>query len=297
LLPNLKSLRVQREGLSGEGELSVVPSSDKTLGELFPENPFLTSEYLLARRPLCEEVFFLLLIRKEGAVGGFPCIIKTGLRGRTCEIPSFGFKHSVSEASGKRITEFFRSLSVSNVQIGSFAAVNGEFPNIGRMTYTRPRREVIVRPAVLGNMPESHRRNIRKAERAGLTVATSKSEALNDHFSLVSSALSRKELEFTGLAMTEIKICQSLLEQGAADIVQAHLNEDLVGSVFLIHSQRGAYYHSSGTNELGRESGAAHLLVSSISARLREEGKLSFNLGGAGFEEEGLFRLRNEIFR
>ena len=136
----------------------------------------------------------------------------------------------------------------------------------------------------------NHRRNIKKAAKAGMVFRWSSGpEAVQAHLTVVNENLQDKGVG--GLGNSVDYFCR-LQQDGAGALAQVFDGADLVASTFLVVNDKIAYYHSSGTTAHGRKSGAAHYLVDQALQDLRERGLEQLNLGGATAGQGGLLRFK-----
>jgi hypothetical protein len=159
-------------------------------------------------------------------------------------------------------------------------------PSIGTEVSRRNRIEYLLPLAgadIERGMRENHRRNRKKAFKAGVQVRqTSEVAALDTHIALIRSSMHRR-LE-RGERVPDghdrdFEAC--LLGTGAGRLFQAAAGEVVLSSVLVIDAAEGAYYRSAGNSPEAMNCGASVMLLSEIALQLQAEGKSVFNFGGA----------------
>ena len=139
-------------------------------------------------------------------------------------------------------------------------------------------------------LSSNHKRNIKKAEQAKLlTKEVSSIEAINQHIAIVNNNLTGKGID--GVT-SPIEYFQMLISQGAGKLIQVFDQQTVIASTFFLIDQGCAYYHSSGTNEQGKATGAAYFLVDHCVESFKKYGLESINLGGCTTEQTGLIRFK-----
>jgi lipid II:glycine glycyltransferase (peptidoglycan interpeptide bridge formation enzyme) len=132
-------------------------------------------------------------------------------------------------------------------------------------------------------MRENHRRNRRKALKAGVQVRqTAEVGALDNHVALIQASLHRRQERGEDVPDHHDNTFEAcLLRTGAGRLFQAVAGEAVLSSVLVIDAADGAYYRSAGNSPEAMNCGASVLLLSEIAVQLQAEGKALFNLGGA----------------
>ncbi len=148
------------------------------------------------------------------------------------------------------------------------------------------------------NISSNHRRNIRKATKAGVTIVRAESdEALRAHNQLIKASLQRRAHrgEPTNLASSEEEI-EMILKSGAAELYQAWLGDEIVSSKMLYTIERRyAYYDTGGTSPAGMSVGASHLLMHTMMRELHGRGIVTLNLDVASKAAGGLARFKKDF--
>jgi lipid II:glycine glycyltransferase (peptidoglycan interpeptide bridge formation enzyme) len=146
-------------------------------------------------------------------------------------------------------------------------------------------------------LASNHRRNINKARRHGIVLASTTDAAAADvHARLMAASMHRRSERGENvptISEHDTRNELAFLASGAARIYQAVHEGRIVSSMLVLNAPAGAYYHSAGTTPEGMEIGASTFLVSEIIRDLTNQGRLIFNLGGATDESAGLQRFKS----
>ena len=266
------------------------------IAEAEPENPFHTPAFVRARirrggRPVA------FLASSGGMPRGCTAFIVQGRIHRDLEIisaPAVDAAHPLWDA----IRAFCVREGITRLRVQSFGSTGGAIPVIGRESSRHQRREYVLD---LGSecppltLSSNHRRNLRRAERAGIEVTeTSEPKACEIHAALIGLSMSRRQERGERVsADTPSAMFRHFLETGAGVLFQAALpGGPVLSSVLVLLAARGAYYHSAGTSPDGMTQGASQLLIATVAERLRDRGIILFNLGGAAEDQTGLTRFK-----
>jgi lipid II:glycine glycyltransferase (peptidoglycan interpeptide bridge formation enzyme) len=194
------------------------------------------------------------------------------------------------------LREFCRHHRITMLQIDTFGSPAGaEIPAFGSHCTRRPRCEFVLDlagdlPAMLGS---NHKRNVKKAQKAGLVVSRTRSaEAASVHRALMSQSMDRRRsrgesVERIGPSLEDM----TLLQSGAGELFQALDGSTVRSSVLVLVAPKGGYYQSAGTSPEGMAVGASHFLIHGIASQLSAVGARVFNLGGAD-EASSLARFK-----
>ncbi|MDB4913473.1 MAG: Acetyltransferase protein [Gemmatimonadetes bacterium] len=256
------------------------------LARCYPASVFLSAGYLNAMRATGQEIWIFGVRGEDGTVqaacGG---LLKTGRLNTTLEIPSLPNVEG-SSPFWAGLQTFWEDKHVTILDLGSFGSPAGtRLPELPAVRGRRQRREFVL--SLGGNAPlgvsSNHRRNIRRAEKAGVHVTrTHAPNAAAVHLSLMKHSVHRRRLRGEHIQMSEASAeLRAFLDAGAGELFQAVRGNDVLSSVLILRSKSGAYYRSAGTSTEGMLVGASHLLVHSIARQLEAEGVQQFNLGGA----------------
>lgn len=275
-------------------KFDAIPANDaivKQLTALQAENPFATLEYFKAKEILGFSCWILRLWDvNDQLLAGCGAFLKTGRLRRELEIPSLPAVNAESPF-WKGVRDFCRQHRVTGIDLGTFGSKPGvEIPTLGATCVPRSRAEYLL-PTNGGDvsvgLSSNHRRNIKKALKAGITMQRSRSESeALVHHELMRGSLDRRrrrgeQVPVSGADAAAFAETVALLKSNAGELFQAHHGGEARSSVLVLRSQKGGYYHSAGTSPEGMENGASHFLIASIAECLREGGVETFNLGGA----------------
>jgi hypothetical protein len=259
-------------------------------------NPFLTFEYAKSMQALGMQPW-LLSVREDGhtleACLGF---LRAGRLNRSLEIPSVPCLVSGS-IFWAGLTDFCRQERVTSLSVGSFASSSAAIPKLPGETGRRVRVEYVL---TLGdssnwpNMSSNHRRNIQKAQKAGILIERSVAEeACLEHARLQDASMERRISRGEQvLADAQVRTAAALLKHQSAELFRARAGDNLLSSILILKAPRGAYYHSAGTTREGMATGASHYLIRQVAEILRAETIETFNLGGADAGNPGLERFK-----
>jgi len=266
------------------------------LSALVPTNPFATAGFFEARRQTgCAPWVLALRDDARGLQCGCGAFLRTGRLNRTLEIPSLPSVRAGSPFwDGLR--EFCAQHGITQLRLDTFASPHEvEIPALGAHCTRRSRCEFVLD---LGGDPTAalsanHRRNIRRAQKAGLAVRRATSaEAAIQHQSLVGQSMDRRRSRGEPVRRIGPSLGDSaLLQSGAGELFQAVRDSGALSSVLVLRAAKGGYYHSAGTSPEGMAVGASHFLLQSIGIQSRADGAELFNLGGADVES-GLARFK-----
>lgn len=274
------------------------PNNDmlRTVAETAPENPFYTPAFARARTRRGERPV-AFLASADLITHGCTAFMIQGRIHRHLEIvsaPAVDTTHPLWDV----IYAFCAREGITRLRVQSFGSAFKNIPDLGRETFRQQRREYVLD---LGSecppltLSSNHRRNLRRAERAGIEVTeTTEPKACEIHAALIDRSMSRRQERGERVsADTPSAMFRHFLETGAGVLFQAALPDGAVlSSVLVLLSARGAYYHSAGTSPDGMTQGASQLLIATVAERLRDRGIILFNLGGAAEDQTGLTRFK-----
>ena len=281
------------------GALDVIASPDPAIiaaiAALAPDNPFLTPAYASAWRSLGESVFALRPSATHESAPGTLAFVRRGWRGASLRIDSVP-PWPGSSPAWPAVLEFCRTQAIDRVKLGSFGSLVADVPPLEGETCRRRRWEYLL--ALRNDLPDlsdQHKRNVARAHRAGLRHVQSRDPAgCRAHAELVEASLRRHRARGEPApGAAHLASLEALILSGAAEVHEARLGDATAASVLVLRAERGGYYHSAGSSEVGRECGAAAFLVLQVARALRQDGADSFNLGGAGATESGLRRFKS----
>jgi hypothetical protein len=201
------------------------------------------------------------------------------------------------------IRQFARRHHVTRLSVESFGPDPGGppipiFPG-ERERYSGVRLYVIeLEPAdIYAGMSENHRRNVKKATKAGVRVSrTTSPEAFRAHVDLIGSSIQRRSDrgEPTNLR-ADPDLLARLLTLKSARLHQAALDGDVLSSVLVYTVGRSAFYDSGGSSPRGMTSGSSHYLMYQVTRDLRAEGIATLNLDVASSAAGGLARYKADF--
>ena len=256
------------------------------LGITAQENPFLTDAYVSARQKLGGEVW--ILGTREGAAVGDAAVavLRRGRLSTSLEIPSLPIS-AATDIFWQGVYAFCKRSKVTDLEGGTFGSSSFELPPLKGETSRTRRIEFVVplRGATPAELSSNHKRNVKKATAAGLVIRRSADPelCLAEHHRLMGQSLGRRSArgEHVPQNVEEWPEHRAFLEAGSAEIFQVLQGETVLSSVLVLRSARAGYYESAGTSPEGMGLGASHFLIHAIGERLRTEGAVGFNLGGA----------------
>lgn len=147
---------------------------------------------------------------------------------------------------------------------------------------------------------QSHRRKIRKAEKAGVTIRDARDPAVELHALQKSTSERRaaqgEQMDYLSEERYRL-LCETLGDDATALI--AELDAEPVSSMLIAKRGPHSYYLLGGTNERGLAANAASLVFWEASRRLHASGLESLNLGGTPADaadgaspSHGLYRFK-----
>ena len=253
---------------------------------LQPENPFATAAYFESRRRLGYSTWVLgLQAPDETLATGCGAMLKRGRLNSTLEILSLPNLEQDSKFwSGLR--DFCHRHRITQLELNTFSSPSGTDAVPISPRWTRKRRSEFVidlSSDLSAILSKTHRQNVRKARKAGLTVVRSQSaESATTHQDLMNESLYRRRERGEDIsAVARSPEITEIIRSGAGELFQAVKNGIVISSGLVLRSSRGAYYHTSGTSAEGMSVGASHFLIHNIAIVLKTEGLGILNLGGA----------------
>lgn len=258
-----------------------------------PANPFATVGYARARERSGEQVCAFIDSQSGNVV---PCFgfLRRGRVNRRLEIASLPDAAGAEAFVGQLEALAIRH-GITILELNTFASAMRHLPPF-RREQRRDRVEWVVdlhRPLRLGT---NHRRNLKRAQSAGLRLERAVSpEAAGKHQELM-AASSRRRMPGTADREWSPPLPASGLafaESGAGEFFRVVRGDEVIASALLLRSPTVAYYHSAGASSEGLTLGAPTFLIAWMAALLREQGCAVLNLGGAGSDAEGLLRFKS----
>ena len=266
------------------------------IAALDPCNPFCTFEYAESMRALGTQPW-VLSVRQDGrAVEGCLGFLRAGRLNRSLEIPSVPSLVS-GDIFWTGLIDLCREKRVGGLSVGSFASSSAAIPMLPGEAGRRARVEHVLTLGDSGlwsKMSSNHRRNIQKAQKAGVLIERGvTAEACLEHARLQDASMERRMSRGEQvIADAQVRTSAALVKYQAAELFRAMAGESLLSSILILKAQRGGYYHSAGTTPEGMAIGASHYLIRQVAETLRAEGIEKLNLGGADASNPGLERFK-----
>ncbi len=261
-----------------------------------PFNPFRTAAYVETMKALGTEPWLLYETEQGRIICGCFGFVRSGRLNKLLEIPSV-LPAGPGAVFWTGLLHFCRQERISQLNVESFASTIAKIPSLSGETGRRKRVEHVLslqNTNVRSTMSTNHRRNVQKAEKAGVLVErATASEACSDHARLQDASMERRiALGEQVSADAQSSTSFAFLTHHAGELFRATLGTQVLSSILILRSARGAYYHSAGTSAEGMAIGASHFLIWRVTEILRGEGVELFNLGGADASNPGLERFK-----
>lgn len=195
------------------------------------------------------------------------------------------------------IAAFCADRGITDLELATFASpqsvippLRGEIERIQRTEFTLP----LTGRDIFAELSKHHRERVKKGRKNGLTIRQSSSEeALDAHIALRAHSMNRREARGEAVPHDFARgDAATLLSTGAGALYQALLRDEVVSSLLILRSTKGAYFESAGTSSDGMSIGASHFLLVETALALQAEGVETFFLGGARRTEEGLYTYK-----
>ena len=275
----------------------VSPELCSAISALEPNNPFCTFAYAQAMEAIGTQPWLLYLKDNERFTGGCLGFLRAGRLSRSLEVPSVPTLPTPDVFFWTELVNLCARMRVSNLSLQSFGSACPTMPCLPGETDRRSRVEhiLILQGRNIGSaISSNHRRNIQKAEKAGVRVERSSTrESCREHVLLQDASMERRlnrgeQVEADAQMHTPL----ALVQYGAGEFFRAVRAGQALSSILVLRAPSGAYYHSAGTSREGMAIGASHLLIREVAEILRVEGMQQFNLGGADPSSSGLARFK-----
>jgi lipid II:glycine glycyltransferase (peptidoglycan interpeptide bridge formation enzyme) len=266
------------------------------LSQLAPDNPFCTPAYVEAMRECGARPWVLALKEGNQLLAGCAAFLSSGRLSRALEVPSLPALAD-EQVFWDGLRQTCRHNGVTSVELNSYASPVAVIPASAQRSHWTKRVEYVIdlRAADLSKaVRKTHQQRIKRARKAGLVLQRSREASANqEHQQMMLASLQRrKERGETVPEEVQNNLSDALLHSGAGQLFQAVVNGKVYSSGLVLLSERGAYYHTSGTRPEGMECGASHFLIFEIAETLRNEGYTHFNLGGAQEGNAGLHEFK-----
>lgn len=266
------------------------------LVSLAPANPFYTYAYTAAMRSMGFQPWVLALQDDQQVLSGCTAFLKSGRLNTSLEITSLPSLPD-NDVFWRGLLGFCRDERITLLSVGSLASTRASIPALPGETGRRTRAEHILdlkRTDLWSMISANHRRNIKRAEKAGLALERrATGEACLKHAELQDASMARRQKRGESVAaQTHTRAFRALVGNGAGELFQVVAEDAVLSSILVLRSERGAYYHSAGTSPEGMAKGASHFLLYELCRVLQQESLDSFNLGGAEEGNPGLERFK-----
>jgi hypothetical protein len=260
--------------------------------QLNPHSPFNTAAYAAACSEMRVMPYVFALKARSTTVSGCLGFLQRGRISRRLEIVSAP-RISEPDIFWDGVFDFCRKQRVWDLDIETYASDVTGIPSLPGEVSRRKRCEFVLdleRPELAAGFSGSHRRNIKRAQKAGLFIRRTRDQkACHEHLSLIKASMDRRKARGEDTEMPETThFFKAMLKTGAAELFQAADGERVVSSMMVVRSTYSAYDQTSGNSPDGLRMGASTYLISEVAAILKKEGVRLFNLGGAGDHEPGL---------
>ncbi|HEX4749643.1 MAG TPA: GNAT family N-acetyltransferase [Bryobacteraceae bacterium] len=262
------------------------PELEDLLRRASVANPFSTIEYGRAVQASGREVWIVGLTGDGTEANVTLGLIKTGRLSTEVELPSLPPVASDPEFWAV-VDQLCRKRGVTDLVAESYGSAPFDLPPLRAETSRSTRREYIWRldgKDLSGMLSADHRRNIKKAQKANVSIRRTRDKLdwLGDHMSLVIHSAQRRVARGESVALAnEERLYRAFLESGAAELFQAVSGEKVLASLLVLLSPRSGYSHTTGSSAEGMTVGASRFLIKSIAEALQQDGRETFNLGGA----------------
>ena len=266
------------------------------IAALSPANPFQTPSYTEARCTLGEEPWLLAMRDGNNLTSGCVGYIKSGHLNRSLEIISLPiFRDGANFYSG--IEEFCRKMKITSLELNSFCSMESNIPRMAGEIWRTARSEYVLdlQSSILWeSLSSNHSRNVKRSRRADVQLQrTTDTQSCRQHADLIRHSMARRQKRGERIRSgLEVEPIVALTSMGAGELFRAVQEDQVLSSILVLLSEKGAYYQSAGTSAEGMACGASHFLVYEIANVLRSQMKEVFNLGGADQESVGLQRFK-----
>jgi hypothetical protein len=254
------------------------------------DNPFCTPEYAKAMQTIGRDVWIIGGSETRNGADAALALIRRGRFSTELEIESTPRGASTTESFWEQVRTLCKRCKVTDLVVGSFGSQPFTLPPFDGEIARRNRHEFVLRLRDNGELTllsNNHRRNIRKAQNAGLAIRRTRDNVdwISEHLALMKKSSDRRIRRGESVVIDGEGVLQrTLLKTGAAELFQAVRSGEVLSSILVVLARRAGYYQSAGTSPEGMSIGASHFLVFSVAGILAGEGREMFNLGGA---EEG----------
>jgi hypothetical protein len=251
------------------------------------ENPFCTDAYVAAMHSQGNQCWIVGIRAGDLVLGFAVALLRRGRLGSTLEIPSLP-EAARDESFWSGIYQLCRRLRVTDLIASTFFSPQFRLPPLRGEASRRDRREYVVslqQPGWESSLSSNHKRNAKKAAAAGVSIeyGATQLDRLAEHVRLMELSLDRRAARGESISKSSMieRENRAYIESGLGELYQAVRDGVVMSSILLLRSKHTAYYQSAGTSPDGMSVGASHFLILNVSKKLRDDGVLVFNLGGA----------------
>jgi hypothetical protein len=278
----------------------------RELSERYPCVPFVTPEYLRACAAVGDTLCALLEQDGAAPTGGTIGSLSSGRLSSLLQIPSAP-RLSDPSRYWQQLQSFCRRRRIWQLRVQTYASECADIPRLRGENVRYSRIEHVIGLQSGFTLSAHHQRNVRDAERAGLTMSATRSAADHElHRSLVAASLRRRIARLQDDSTLDAMLARgashdvatglpfelALLASGAAEIFQARCRGEVLASLFALRAPQAVYYRTGGTSQAGLALGASKFLVAACARRFQDQGVRAFNLGGSGPAPTGLWRFK-----
>jgi Acetyltransferase (GNAT) domain len=255
-------------------------------------NPFLVAAYMRAQRALALDCWLFGIENGDAISAAALGVLRRGRILSSVDIPSAPCVEANS-IFWNGLDAFCRRRRITDLAISTFASPHAAIPVLRGEEARMRRTEFEWRldgKDLFADLSRHHRARVGKARNRGMTLRRSASdEALDAHMALRAHSMSRRKARNEEVPLEFSRADDAvLLGTGAGELYQAVLQGQVVSTLLIMRSTRGAYFQSAGTSADGMRLGASHFLVLESALALQAEGIEVYFLGGAREHEEGL---------
>jgi ribosomal protein S18 acetylase RimI-like enzyme len=268
------------------------------IADLAPANPMCTWAYAEAIRKLGSQPVIAGLRTESTIICGSIAILRAGRLNQELELSSTpAIPEPAASIFWSGLVAYCRDRHISSLAAYTFGSSGVTISRLEGETKRASRAEFVLDlpgADLLMALDTTHRRWVRKAEKAGVTIErTREVSACEDLVHLSRASMQRRSGRGEDVpAHVDTSITKAMLETGGAEAFRAILEGQCVSIVIVMRAAQGGYLHASGTHPDGMKTGASHFLNYQIAKTLQEEGCELYNLSGASEEDSGLARYK-----
>ena len=267
-------------------ENPVSPELATAMMKLAPANHFCTKSYAEAMRADGRQIWLLGSKRGEQLVAGCYGFIRSRPLYRVLLIQSVP-DVACDDVFWDGLTRFCSGHQIHRLELNGLGWSGARIPPLpGKLERYEQYDEYVLDlgdPEWEQKLPRNHRRNIKRAMRAGVTLQrTTSPDACLEHVGLMAASRERRRKRgeaINGNRERELTYSILLVEKGAGELFQVVGGGKVLSSGLVLRAAEGAWFESSGHSPEGMKCGTAHFLWYSIIRQLREERKRVLNTG------------------